>query len=132
MATQYGIKFFVHFITNHFGNLVAKVCECLLRRGPSLSSNWVGSLKNNCVQAFILEQEASSVTIVKMCVELLEGLLRDGRLTLKQMVDRASQRKENAVPLDVVQESLHKLLMLRYAERCPSPEPVISPPVEQA
>jgi len=26
-------------------------------------------------------------------VELLDGLLRDGRLTLKQMVDRASQGK---------------------------------------
>ena len=33
--------------------------------------------------------------------------------------------------LDVIQESLRKLLMIRYVERCPSPEPVISPPVEQ-
>ncbi|KAI9084158.1 hypothetical protein K1719_033829 [Acacia pycnantha] len=175
MATQYGIKFSVHLITNHFGNLVAKVCECLLRRGPltfeqlgrfteltkeQVKNSLLVLVQNNCVQAFILEQEGRegskvntqylalfdsilhrlrfpkfleivSQDLDEECVELLEGLLRDGRLTLKQMVDRASQRKENAVPLDVVQESLHKLSMLRYAERCPSPEPVISPPVEQ-
>ncbi|XP_028773136.1 DNA-directed RNA polymerase III subunit RPC3 isoform X2 [Neltuma alba] len=172
MARQYGIKFAVHLITNHFGNLVAKVCECLLRRGTltleqlvrfteltkeQVKNSLLVLVQHNCVQAFILEQEGSkaytqylvlfdnilhrlrfpkflevvSQDLDEECVELLEGLLRDGRLTLKQMVDRASQRKENAVALDVVQESLRKLLMVRYVERCPSPEPVISPPVEQ-
>lgn len=38
---------------------------------------------------------------------------------------------ENSVAIDVVQESLHKLLKVRYVERCPAPEPVVSPPVEQ-
>ncbi|KAI9111788.1 hypothetical protein K1719_017478 [Acacia pycnantha] len=87
MATRDGIKFSVHLITNHFGNLVAKVCECLLRRGP-LTFEQLGRftevtkeqvknfllvlVQNNCVQAFILEQEASSVTIVKMVGVKLE------------------------------------------------------------
>ncbi|XP_028800046.1 uncharacterized protein LOC114755336 isoform X2 [Neltuma alba] len=117
-------------------------------------------VQHNCVQAFILEQEGRegsrvntqylalfdnilhrlrfpkflemvSQDLDEECVELLEGLLHNGRLTLKQMVDRASQRKENAVALDVVQESLSKLLMIRYAERCPAPGLVVSPPVEQ-
>ncbi|KAI9115866.1 hypothetical protein K1719_012796 [Acacia pycnantha] len=101
MATQYGIKFSVHLITNHFGNLVAVITPELTKEQVKNSllvlvqNSLLVLVQNNCVQAFILEQE------------------------------------ENAVPLDVVQESLHKLLMLRYAERCPSPEPVISPPVEQ-
>ncbi|KAK4275837.1 hypothetical protein QN277_018855 [Acacia crassicarpa] len=175
MVTQYGIKFAVHIITNHFGNLVAKVCECLLRRGPltfeqlvrfteltkeQVKNSLLVLIQHNCVQAFILEQEGReglkvntqylvlfdnilhrlrfpkfleivSQDLDEECVELLEGLLRDGRLTLKQMVDRASQRRENAVALDVVQGSLRKLLMIQYVERCPAPEPVLSPPVEQ-
>ncbi|KAH1191154.1 DNA-directed RNA polymerase III subunit RPC3 [Glycine max] len=69
------------------------------------------------------------------CVKLLVGLLRDGRLTLKQMVDRESQGKgkcfvmhviENAVPTKVVRETLCKLLTARFVERCPAPEPVVS------
>lgn len=38
---------------------------------------------------------------------------------------------ENAVALDVVRESLLKLLKVRYVERCPAPEPVVSPPAEE-
>ncbi|KAG4998235.1 hypothetical protein JHK84_029258 [Glycine max] len=56
------------------------------------------------------------------CVKLLDGLLRDGRLTLKQMVDR----EKNAVPTKVVRETLCKLLTARFVERCPAPEPVVS------
>ncbi|KAK7279052.1 hypothetical protein RJT34_24095 [Clitoria ternatea] len=60
------------------------------------------------------------------CVDILKGLLRDGRLTLKQMVDRASQGKENAVATSVVRESLCKLLTAQVVERCPATEPVVS------
>ncbi|OMO97858.1 RNA polymerase III Rpc82, C -terminal [Corchorus olitorius] len=70
MVTQYGIKYAVHLITTHFGDLVAKVCECLLRRGPltlqalvkftELSSSQVKNsllvlIQHNCVQAFLPE-----------------------------------------------------------------------------
>ncbi|CAJ1977045.1 unnamed protein product [Sphenostylis stenocarpa] len=79
--------------------------------------------------------ETVTRTLDEECVELLDGLLRDGRLTLKQMVDRASQGKgkcfmmpviENAVETKVVREILCKLLTARLVERCPAPEPVVS------
>lgn len=55
------------------------------------------------------------------CVTILKGLLRDGRLTLKQLVDMG-QDKENAMAPDAVRESLCRLLRARYVERCPVPE----------
>ncbi|XP_022141201.1 uncharacterized protein LOC111011656 isoform X2 [Momordica charantia] len=66
-TTQNGIKYAVHIITAHFGNLVAKVCETLLRKGPltlrllirftELNSSQVNNsllilIQHNCVQAF--------------------------------------------------------------------------------
>ncbi|KAJ8771523.1 hypothetical protein K2173_026700 [Erythroxylum novogranatense] len=71
MATQHGIKFALHIITNHFGNLVAKVCECLLRRGPlslqhvirytelskiQVKNSLLVLIQHNCVQAFYLDE----------------------------------------------------------------------------
>ncbi|KAF3432981.1 hypothetical protein FNV43_RR24083 [Rhamnella rubrinervis] len=71
MVTPYGIKFSVHIITSHFGNLVAKVCEKLLTRGPltlqllirftELNSLQVKNsllilIQHNCVQAFSAEE----------------------------------------------------------------------------
>ncbi|KAJ1412042.1 Winged helix-like DNA-binding domain superfamily [Sesbania bispinosa] len=170
MVSQYGIKFAIHLITNHFGNLVAKVCEKLLGNGPltleqliryteltkeQVKNSLLVLVQHNCAQAFVYEGgdgdgsrvrtqylalfdnilhrlrfpkflEIASRHLDDECVELLDGLLRDGRLTLKQMVDRASQGKENVVTTDVVRESLRKLLTARYVERCPVPEVVIS------
>ncbi|KAL9224889.1 hypothetical protein vseg_000873 [Gypsophila vaccaria] len=70
--TQHGIKLAVNIIAADFGNLVAKVCECLLRRGYLMKKQiakftdlpndkvtkclWV-LIQHNCVQAFALEQE---------------------------------------------------------------------------
>ncbi|XP_021892238.1 DNA-directed RNA polymerase III subunit rpc3 [Carica papaya] len=71
VLTQYAVKYAVHIITKHFGNLVAKVCECLLRKGALTLPNIVrftelnpSNVKNcllvliqhNCVQAFVLEE----------------------------------------------------------------------------
>ncbi|RDX69884.1 DNA-directed RNA polymerase III subunit RPC3, partial [Mucuna pruriens] len=198
MVTQYGIKFAVHLITNHFGNLVSKVCENLLSHGPltldqlirhteltkeQVKNSLLVLVQHNCVQAFVSSPEDDDDGVDRLrvrtqylalfdniihrlrfpkfleivsrkldeeCVELLDGLLRDGRLTLKQMVDRASQgkgdmfgvgqgtctrsvvcfglgyRNENAVATKVVQELLCKLLAARFVERCPAPEPVVS------
>ncbi|KAI4351730.1 hypothetical protein L6164_006055 [Bauhinia variegata] len=176
MVTQNGIKFAVHLITNHFGNLVSKVCENLLKRGPlsleklvkfteltkeQVKNSLLVLVQHNCVQAFTFDEgddregakaiteyvalfdniihrlrfpkflEIVSQELDDECVELLEGLLRDGRLTLKQMVDRASQGKENPVAMDFVQENLRKLLAVRYVERCPDPEPFVSKPVKE-
>ncbi|BAT94217.1 hypothetical protein LR48_Vigan02g211100 [Vigna angularis] len=174
MATQFGIKLAVHLITNHFGNLVAKVCENLFSHGAltldqlvryseltkdQVKNSLLVLVQHNCCQAFVSAPEDDDDDVDRLrvrtqylvlfdniihrlrfskfletvsrkldeeCVELLDGLLRDGRLTLKQMVDRASQGKENAVDTKVVREILNKLLTARLVERCPVPEPVVS------
>ncbi|XP_034710606.1 DNA-directed RNA polymerase III subunit rpc3-like [Vitis riparia] len=71
-ATQYGVQLAVHLISSHFGNLVAKVCDCLLRKGTltlasvirftELPPQQVKScilvlIQHNCVQAFAIQQE---------------------------------------------------------------------------
>ncbi|KAL5744618.1 hypothetical protein ACOSQ2_027734 [Xanthoceras sorbifolium] len=71
LVTEYGIKYAVDVITEHFGNLVSKVCECLLRRGPLSRSNikrytelsddqiknsLLVLIQHNCVQGFAVEQ----------------------------------------------------------------------------
>ncbi|XVF12506.1 hypothetical protein REPUB_Repub08aG0124600 [Reevesia pubescens] len=179
MVTQYGIKYAVNLITTHFGDLVAKVCECLLRKGPlalqaivrftELTSSQVKNsllvlIQHNCVQAFILEQPGDHgdgaklntqyialfnniihrwrfpkfLTLVsqkldKPCVELLEALLLHGRLTLKQMSDRAKsgQNEGDEVILDAVREAFIKLLNAHFIERCPASEPVLTKPSEE-
>ncbi|EOY23206.1 RNA polymerase III subunit RPC82 family protein, putative isoform 2 [Theobroma cacao] len=179
MVTQHGIKYAVLLITTHFGDLVAKVCECLLRKGPltlqaivrftELTSSQVKNsllvlIQHNCVQAFILEQPGSHgdgaklnsqyialfnniihrwrfpkfLTIVsqkldKQCVELIEALLLHGRLTLKQMSDRAksAQNEGDDVILDAVREAFIKLLNAHFVERCPAAEPVLTKPTEE-
>ncbi|KAB2011852.1 hypothetical protein ES319_D09G047700v1 [Gossypium barbadense] len=175
MVTQYGIKYAVNLITAHFGDLVAKVCECLLRRGPltlqaivrstELTSSQVKNsllvlIQHNCVQAFILDQTGEhgdgakqstqyialfdniiqrwrfpkfltmvSKKLDKQCVELLEGLLQHGRLTLKQMFDRAKSGQNEGD--DVVQEAFVKLLNAHFIERCPASEPVLTNPTKE-
>ncbi|XVF50832.1 hypothetical protein PTKIN_Ptkin04bG0135200 [Pterospermum kingtungense] len=179
MVTQYGIKYAINLITTHFGDLVAKVCECLLRKGPltlqaivrftELTSSQVKNsllvlIQHNCVQAFILEQTDGDgdgaklntqyialfdnithrwrfpkfLTIVsqkldKQCVELLEALLLHGRLTLKQMSDRAKsgQNEGDDGILDAVQEAFFKLMNAHFIERCPASEPVLKKPTEE-
>lgn len=179
MLTEYGTKYAVHVITNHFGDLVAKVCECLLRKGPltrqnikrytELSDEQVKNallvlIQQNCVQAFTTEQPggfgdgpkanteyvvlfdnilhrvrfAKFLTILsqqfdRQCVELVQGLLEHGRLTLKQMFDRAksSMKEGNLVDLDSVRETLVKLVTAHYVERCPAPEPLLLPISEE-
>lgn len=71
MTSPRGIKLAVHLITTYFGDIVSKVCECLLREGTlSLSQvirftqlskqNVTNALlvliQHNCVQAFTIQQ----------------------------------------------------------------------------
>ncbi|KDP22271.1 hypothetical protein JCGZ_26102 [Jatropha curcas] len=179
VKTQHGIKYAAHLITNHFGNLVGKVCECLLRRGPlnlqaiirftgvketSVKNSLLVLIQHNCVQSFRLiepgglNNEPKQITqyiavfdnilhrmrfskflaiisqeFDKLCVDIVEGLLQHGRLTLKQIVDRANNYNKtgNSIGLDAVQESLRKLVTARYVEHCPIPEPVLEPQNEE-
>ncbi|XP_062153502.1 uncharacterized protein LOC133861722 isoform X2 [Alnus glutinosa] len=72
MLTQSGIKLAVHLMTNQFGNVVAKVFENILRRGPltfqlivrfteltpqQVKRSLLVLIQHNCVQAFSLEQQ---------------------------------------------------------------------------
>ncbi|XAR53662.1 hypothetical protein NMG60_11022299, partial [Bertholletia excelsa] len=47
MAMQHGIKLTLYLISSYFGDLVAKVCECLLRRGTLSFANIVRFTKLN-------------------------------------------------------------------------------------
>ncbi|XP_059629258.1 uncharacterized protein LOC132271795 [Cornus florida] len=72
MVTQNGIKLAVHLISSYFGDNVAKVCECLLRRGTlplaqiiqytelekeTVRCSLLVLIQHNCVQAFSIIQE---------------------------------------------------------------------------
>ncbi|KAJ8543100.1 hypothetical protein K7X08_005623 [Anisodus acutangulus] len=72
MVSPHGIKLAVYLISSYFGDLNAKVCECLLRRGTQplaqvvrfteLSRENVRNcllvlIHHNCVQAFAVQQE---------------------------------------------------------------------------
>ncbi|KAM2722098.1 hypothetical protein EV2_043077 [Malus domestica] len=77
-ATHFGVKYAVHIITSHFGNLVAKVCENLLKRGPltlrllivfteltpqQVKNSLLILIQHNCVQPFSVDQaEGPKVT----------------------------------------------------------------------
>ncbi|KAL3714189.1 hypothetical protein ACJRO7_006173 [Eucalyptus globulus] len=176
--SQYGIKYAGHIISSHFGDLVAKVCECLLRRGPLTHQNIVrftemsaSQVKNcllvliqqNCVQAFSVEHPGGvgdtsrrsteylalfdniihrmrfpkfvavvSQELDKECVELFQGLLQHGRLSLEKMIDRAKSGQEDSTAQDATREALSKLANARFVEHCPNPEPHLSPPSEEA
>ncbi|KAF2315611.1 hypothetical protein GH714_040125 [Hevea brasiliensis] len=69
----------------------------------------------------------------KLCVDIVEGLLQHGRLTLKQIVERAnsSHKEGNSIGVDAVQENLHKLVMAHYVEHCPASEPFLASPTEE-
>ncbi|XP_050225925.1 uncharacterized protein LOC126675339 [Mercurialis annua] len=173
VKTPYGIKYANHIITNHFGDQVAKVCECLLLKGPltiqsimqftqlnhkQVKNTLLVLVQHNCAQAFrygddpkliphyiavfdnILHRVRFSkfLAIVsqdldKLCVDIVEGLLQHGRLNVKQIVDRvnSSQREGNSVGVDALQESLRKLIIARFIEHCPAPEPILAPPTEE-
>ncbi|KAF1880504.1 hypothetical protein Lal_00011562 [Lupinus albus] len=134
MVAEYGLKLAVHLITTHFGNIVANVCENLLRKGPltleqlirftelkreQVKNSLLVLVQHNCVQPFRNQDQQDGAKTEYMalfdnilhrprfpkfldivsrklddeCVELLDGLLRNGRLTLQQMADRASEGK---------------------------------------
>ncbi|XP_048326847.2 uncharacterized protein LOC107414510 isoform X2 [Ziziphus jujuba] len=106
MVTPYGIKFAVHIVTSHFGNLVAKVCENLLKRGPltlqqlvrftELTSVQVKNsllilIQHNCVQAFSAEQPDDIVNgqIQTQYLALFDNILH--RLRFPKFLEMVSQ-----------------------------------------
>ncbi|XP_058181935.1 uncharacterized protein LOC131300234 [Rhododendron vialii] len=181
MVSQHGIKLAVYLISSYFGDLVAKVCECLLRRGTlplgsivlytelnklQVTNCLLVLIQHNCVQAFAIEQQGGfgaapkvvtqymalfdniihhmrfpkfleivSQEFGKECLQILEGLLMHGRLSLNQILDRhkdtSNEREGNCSSKDAVEISFNRLVHARYVERCPAHEPFLAPPEEE-
>ncbi|PIA62731.1 hypothetical protein AQUCO_00200631v1 [Aquilegia coerulea] len=171
MVVQHGIKLAVNIISTHFGSLVTKVCECLLRKGTlnlpdivrytelpvqQVKHCLLVLIQHNCVQPFIYKNEENEgavprgthysvifeniihrmrfpkfIAIVseeldKQCVELLEGLLQHGRLTLEQIILRAVSKlnEGDCAVQDALRANFVKLVDAHYVERCPASEPI--------
>ncbi|KAL0721150.1 hypothetical protein Bca4012_035749 [Brassica carinata] len=96
-TTEFGIVYAVHIITTHFGSVVSKVCDCLLRRGP-LSSREISRLAEsdinhnkvkdilcllihqNCVQAFSVEPpDGSESKATVQYIALFSNILHRAR-----------------------------------------------------
>ncbi|KAK9672623.1 hypothetical protein RND81_12G112900 [Saponaria officinalis] len=92
--SQHGIKLAVNIISTDFGQLVAKVCECLLRRGNLTKAQiskfsevphdkvtkclWV-LIQHNCVQAFALEQQGGgrdTTVVVTQYMALFNNIIQ--------------------------------------------------------
>ncbi|XP_021765114.1 DNA-directed RNA polymerase III subunit RPC3-like [Chenopodium quinoa] len=108
--TPFGIKLAVHIITTDFGNLVSKICECLLRRGTlskALISRftelpqdkvkkclWV-LIQHNCVQAFALEQEGGgkdTTVVVTQYMALFNNIIH--RLRFPKFMSIVSKEQD--------------------------------------
>ncbi|KAM0938539.1 putative RNA polymerase III Rpc82, C -terminal, winged helix-like DNA-binding domain superfamily [Dioscorea sansibarensis] len=180
MVWQHGLRLAANLITSHFGDLVGKVCECLLRRGTlslheiirftEISSSQVKNcllvlIQHSCVQAFSIPRPVASggteirtltqymalfdsilhrlrfskfLSIVQadlglQCRNLLEGLLQHGRLTFEQLSEREASSKGfegSTSNQNTLRVEFDRLVHAHYVERCPRPEPFISPPEE--
>ncbi|XP_023752433.1 uncharacterized protein LOC111900785 isoform X1 [Lactuca sativa] len=177
MVSPHGIKLAVHLISAYFGDIVSKVCECLLRNGTlslqqvlrftelnkeNATNALLVLIQHNCVQAFSIEQQGGFMEQPKMvthymalhdniihlmrfskflaiisdefgqeCMEIFEGLLQHGRLSMNQIVDRYKDKhkshtsKENSTAANVAHENFNKLAQAHYIERCPASEPYL-------
>ncbi|KAK3017600.1 hypothetical protein RJ639_004834 [Escallonia herrerae] len=97
MVSQHGIKLAVHLISSYFGDVVSKVCECLLRRGTLTlaqivrftelrKQNVINSLlvlgQHNCVQAFAIQQEGGfgeAPKIITQYIVLFDNIIHHMR-----------------------------------------------------
>ncbi|XP_019058644.1 PREDICTED: uncharacterized protein LOC104818634 [Tarenaya hassleriana] len=85
-VTEYGIVYAVHIVTVQFGSVVAKVCECLLRKGAltardisrftEVNHNQVKDIlylliQHNCVQAFAVEQPGAAGNEAKITAQFI-------------------------------------------------------------
>ncbi|XP_076886734.1 uncharacterized protein LOC143536683 [Bidens hawaiensis] len=74
MTTPHGIKLAVHLISTYFGDIVSKVCDCLLNKGPlsqmqvikytqltkqQVANSLLVLIHHNCVQAFNIQLPGS-------------------------------------------------------------------------
>ncbi|XP_052176063.1 uncharacterized protein LOC127790540 isoform X2 [Diospyros lotus] len=97
MVTRHGIKLAVYLISSYFGDLVSKVCECLLRRGTLSYANIIRFtelnkvqvrnallvlIQHNCVQAFAIQQDGGfgeAPKIVTQYMALFDNIIHHMR-----------------------------------------------------
>ncbi|KAH6835768.1 hypothetical protein C2S53_002957 [Perilla frutescens var. hirtella] len=64
------------------------------------------------------------------CLDIFQGLIQHGRLSLDQIIDRVNQ-KTGSSNVEAVHNSFRRLLSARFIERCPAPEPFLAPLTEE-
>ncbi|CAM0956017.1 unnamed protein product [Alopecurus aequalis] len=90
MVSQHGILLAVGLISDHFGSVVAKVCECLLRHGPlqlpeiarrlklprnHLKNSLLVLIQHNCVQAFSYPRQVGGRGAVTLYLAIFDNVL---------------------------------------------------------
>nr|CAD1834457.1 unnamed protein product [Ananas comosus var. bracteatus] len=115
MVGQNGLKLAVHLITAHLGDLVAKVCSCLLHRGAlslqevvrftrlsiSQAKNCLLVLiQHNCVQAFSVLVPGSTAKTMTQYIALFDNILHRMRFPKFLMVVKYDLGHEGEVLLE--------------------------------
>ncbi|CAN6487073.1 unnamed protein product [Victoria cruziana] len=136
MVLHNGILLAVDIITTSFGNVVGKVCNCLLEKGAltmqdlarftklklsQLKNTLLVLIQHNCVQAFTRSTDGK-------CENIMRVLLEHGRLTFDQLMTRGvwmsnEEVLDGADAKDMVRSNIVKLAQAHFLERCPNPKP---------
>ncbi|KAK4431484.1 hypothetical protein Salat_0910500 [Sesamum alatum] len=149
MVSPHGVQLATHLISSFYGDLCSKVCECLLRRGTltlaqiirftELSrENVINCLRvlihQNCVQAFAIQQEGAfgeAPRVITQYMALFDNMIHKMRAPkFMQIVSEELGKDVGSSDVDVVRESFNRLLIARFIERCPAPEPFLAPPAD--
>ncbi|KAK4384980.1 hypothetical protein Sango_2622000 [Sesamum angolense] len=149
MVSLHGVQLATHLISSFYGDLCSKVCECLLRRGTltlaqiirftELSrENVINCLRvlihQNCVQAFAIQQEGAfgeAPRIITQYMALFDNMIHKMRAPkFMQIVSEELGKDVGSSDVHVVRESFNRLLIARFIERCPAPEPFLAPPAD--
>ncbi|MFS8001266.1 putative winged helix-like DNA-binding domain superfamily [Helianthus anomalus] len=90
MSSPHGLKLAAHIISTYFGDIVCKVCECLLRRGPlsqlevtrfteltkqKVTDALLVLIHHNCVQAFTIQQPDLKKIIYQAQAQEVESIV---------------------------------------------------------
>ncbi|XP_016553946.1 uncharacterized protein LOC107853471 isoform X4 [Capsicum annuum] len=117
MVSPHGIKLAVYLISSYFGDLNAKVCDCLLRRGTqplsqivhftefsreNVKSCLLVLIHHNYVQAFAVQQKGTNTNTIsdttfvekKDAVKILCKLWKDEYLEMKKVITQGARQSE--------------------------------------
>ncbi|KAJ3670642.1 hypothetical protein LUZ60_008068 [Juncus effusus] len=90
MASQQGVKLAAKLVSSHFGDLVAKVCECLLKHGTlslqdiirftemiqsHVKNCLLVLIQHNCVQAFSIPRSETSDKTITQYTAIFDNII---------------------------------------------------------